>query len=80
MMFSPTILTWTAAARMYCGRSSEDVQSCVNDRSDCGGERQPLTFQSSARGRRTVGDLSVGWLARQEQWMSPSYYRTIAYS
>jgi integrase len=28
----------------------------------------------------TVHDLSVGWLARQEQTLSPSYYRTIAYA
>lgn len=37
-------------------------------------------FVSPARGRVTVGDLSVGWLARQEQTLSPSYYRTIAYA
>jgi hypothetical protein len=34
---------------------------------------------SPARGRVTVGDLSVEWLARQEQTLSPSYYRTISY-
>ena len=33
-------------------------------------------YVSPARGRVTVGDLSVGWLARQEQTLSPSYYRT----
>jgi hypothetical protein len=37
-------------------------------------------YVSPARGRVTVGDLSVGWLARQEQTLSPSYYRTIAYA
>jgi integrase len=37
-------------------------------------------FVSPARGRVTVGDLSVGWLARQEQTLSPSYYRTISYA
>lgn len=38
------------------------------------------TYVSPARGRVTVGDLSVGWLAGQEQTLSPSYYRTIAYA
>jgi hypothetical protein len=28
----------------------------------------------------TVGDLAAGWLARQEQALSPSYYRTIKYA
>ena len=37
-------------------------------------------YVSPARGRVTVGDLSVGWLARQEQTLSPSYYRTIKYA
>jgi len=37
-------------------------------------------YVSPARGRVTVGDLSVGWLARQEQTLSPSYYRTISYA
>ena len=37
-------------------------------------------YVSPARGRVTVGDLSVGWLARQEQALSPSYYRTISYA
>ncbi len=37
-------------------------------------------FVSPARGRITVGDLSVGWLARQEQTLAPSYYRTVAYA
>ena len=37
-------------------------------------------FVSPARGRVTVGDLSVGWLARQEQALSPSYYRTTGYA
>ena len=37
-------------------------------------------YVSPARGRGTVGDLSVGWLARQEQTLSPSYYRTISYA
>ena len=37
-------------------------------------------FVSPARGRVTVGDLSVGWLARQEQTLSPSYSRTIGYA
>ena len=37
-------------------------------------------FVSPARGRVTVADLSVGWLARQEQTLSPSYYRTVAYA
>ena len=37
-------------------------------------------YVSPARGRVTVADLSVGWLARQEQTLSPSYYRTIAYA
>jgi integrase len=37
-------------------------------------------YVSPARGRVTVCDLSVGWLARQEQTLSPSYYRTIAYA
>jgi integrase len=37
-------------------------------------------YVSPSRGRVTVGDLSVGWLARQEQTLSPSYYRTIAYA
>ncbi|WP_234802713.1 tyrosine-type recombinase/integrase [Mycobacteroides salmoniphilum] len=32
------------------------------------------------RGRITVGDLATGWLTRQEQALSPSYYRTIAYA
>ena len=35
---------------------------------------------SPARGRVTVGDLSVGWLSRQEQALAPSYYRTIKYA
>ncbi len=35
---------------------------------------------SPSRGRVTVGDLSVGWLSRQEQTLSPSYYRTVAYA
>lgn len=35
---------------------------------------------SPSRGRITVGGLAVGWLARQEQGLSPSYYRTIAYA
>jgi hypothetical protein len=35
---------------------------------------------SPARGRVKVGDLSVAWPARQEQTLSPSYYRTIAYA
>ncbi|MBJ7341904.1 hypothetical protein [Mycolicibacterium sp.] len=37
-------------------------------------------YASPARGRVTVGDLSVGWLERQEQTDAPSYYRTIAYA
>lgn len=37
-------------------------------------------FVSPARGRVTVGDLAAGWLARQEQTLSPSYYRTIKYA
>lgn len=37
-------------------------------------------FVSPARGRVTVGDLSVQWLARQEASLAPSYYRTIAYA
>src|SRR6201996_3965925 len=37
-------------------------------------------YVSPARGRVKVGDLSVGWLARQEQTLSPSYYRTISYA
>ena len=37
-------------------------------------------YVSPARGRVMVGDLSVGWLARQEQTLSPSYYRTISYA
>jgi len=37
-------------------------------------------YVSPARGRVTVGDLSVGWLARQEQTLSPSYYRTVSYA
>ena len=37
-------------------------------------------YVSPGRGRVTVGDLSVGWLARQEQTLSPSYYRTISYA
>ncbi len=37
-------------------------------------------YVSPARGRVTVGDLSVGWLSRQEQTLSPSYYRTISYA
>jgi integrase len=37
-------------------------------------------YVSPARGRVTVGDLSIGWLARQEQTLSPSYYRTISYA
>jgi hypothetical protein len=37
-------------------------------------------YVSPARGRMTVGDLSVGWLSRQEQTLSPSYYRTISYA
>jgi integrase len=37
-------------------------------------------YVSPARGRVSVGDLSVGWLARQEQTLSPSYYRTISYA
>ena len=37
-------------------------------------------YVSPARGRVTVADLSVGWLARQEQTLSPSYYRTISYA
>jgi hypothetical protein len=39
-----------------------------------------VAYVSPARGRVTVGDLSVGWLARQEQTLSPSYYRTISYA
>jgi integrase len=38
------------------------------------------SYVSPSRGRVTVGDLSVGWLARQEQTLSPSYYRTISYA
>lgn len=37
-------------------------------------------YVSPSRGRVTVGDLSVGWLARQEQTLSLSYYRTISYA
>lgn len=37
-------------------------------------------YVSPARGRVAVGDLSVGWLARQEQTLSPSYYRTVFYA
>lgn len=37
-------------------------------------------YVSPARGRMTVGDLSAGWLARQEQALAPSYYRTISYA
>jgi len=37
-------------------------------------------YVSPARGRVTVGDLSVGWMDRQEQTLSPSYYRTIEYA
>lgn len=37
-------------------------------------------YVSPSRGRATVGDLSVAWLARQEQTLSPSYYRTISYA
>ena len=37
-------------------------------------------YVSPARGRVTVGDLSVGWLARAGQTLSPSYYRTISYA
>jgi Arm DNA-binding domain len=37
-------------------------------------------YLSPARGRVTVGELSVGWLARQEQTLSPSYCRTISYA
>ena len=35
---------------------------------------------SPAHRRVTVGGLSVGWLARQEQTPSPSCYRTVAYA
>ncbi len=35
-------------------------------------------YVSPARGRVTVGDLSIGWLSWQEQTLSPSYYRTIS--
>lgn len=37
-------------------------------------------YVSPARGRTTVGDLTLGWLPRQEQALAPSYYRTIAYA
>ena len=37
-------------------------------------------YVSPTRGRVTVRDLSVGWLARQEQTLSPSYFRTISYA
>jgi integrase len=37
-------------------------------------------YVSPARGRMSVGDLSVGWLSQQEQTLSPSYYRTISYA
>ncbi|RIU36696.1 site-specific integrase [Mycobacteroides abscessus] len=37
-------------------------------------------YVSPSRGRITVGGLALGWLARQEQGLSPSYYRTIAYA
>ena len=37
-------------------------------------------YIAPARGRVTVTDMSVGWLARQEQTLSPSYYRTISYA
>jgi hypothetical protein len=37
-------------------------------------------YVAPARGRATLGDLSVGWLARQEQTLSPSSYRTISYA
>lgn len=36
------------------------------------------SFVAPARGRVTVADLSAGWLARQEQSLSPSYYRTVS--
>jgi len=37
-------------------------------------------YVSPTRGRVTVGDLAVRWLARQEQVLSPSYYRTVSYA
>lgn len=37
-------------------------------------------YVSPARGRVTVGDLATGWLARQEQTLAPSYYRTVHYA
>jgi integrase len=37
-------------------------------------------YVSPSRGRVTVGDLATGWLARQEQALSPSYSRTIKYA
>lgn len=37
-------------------------------------------FVSPSRGRVIVGDLAAGWLVRQQQTLSPSYYRTISYA